>query len=397
MRSALLGLLVAACAASSAWAQVARSNSSIECSRKADELGLHGTERQEFRKKCRAEAAGAPTTGQAGQPAPTSPGQAAPPSPVQGAAAPSDGELVLEFPAPGCPQQLPTYNSLSDYCGKLEEPRCKAATARCSWSNSKCTIGSRVAYISPGSTDPEALARMGLPSIGLAISERGTALANNAYTAAANRQYARAIALYNEAVKADPDSSVFWVMRGLVYESSGQKKPAVADYCTGLTHGNDWQAEETARQRIEQLTQQNVKPMPIPKFMKNGVIKTRSRPALAPLKIQTPDGSDYLLKLINTKDDAEEMLIFVRSSSTLEVSVPFGVYKIRGASGAVWYDPAILFGPKTRYFKLVGKSSDDTFTFVRDGNVARGHSVRLIKQKEGNLETPSIGREEFEK
>lgn len=317
----------------------------------------------------------------------------------------SESDLVFEVPAPGCPQEFPTYSSVRSFCNKLDARTCKASL-RCSWSGAwrgksgaeypaECGPKSGT-YLSPGSTDPAETTTL-LPALMLAISEQGTKLANSGYSAAAIKQYDRAISLYTQALKFDAEHSQIHVMRGLVQEYKNDTKRAIADYCTGLAHGTDWQAEQIARERIAQLTQVGVERLPLPKFMNNGVLRARKgQQALAPFKIETPSGSDFLVKLINIKDGAEEILLFVRADSSLQVNIPFGAYKIRGASGATWYGEPHLFGKKTRYFRLVGKNDkDDTFKFARDGNIARGHVVRLIKQKDGNLETPSISPEEF--
>jgi hypothetical protein len=131
--------------------------------------------------------------------------------------------------------------------------------------------------------------------------------------------------------------------------------------------------------------------------IENGILRRKKgRDAIAPLKIETPTSSDYVLKLVNVRNDAEEMLIYVRRGSLHAVKVPLGTYRIHGAFGATWYGQSHLFGPDTSYFKLVQKGSkSDTFAFYRGGNQVRGYFVKLIEQLDGNLETPKIAAADF--
>ena len=119
-------------------------------------------------------------------------------------------------------------------------------------------------------------------------------------------------------------------------------------------------------------------------------------PPLAPLRVDTPNTADYVLKLVNVADEVEEMFIYVRGGASFETQVPIGTYKIRGASGTSWYGEPDLFGKGTRYFRLAGKDDlDDEFKFTRRGNQVSGYHLKLLKQESGNLESTPIDPGEF--
>ena len=154
---------------------------------------------------------------------------------------------------------------------------------------------------------------------------------------------------------------------------------------------------EGAARHVAQSTQ----PQPAPSLasvpVKSGVLRRKKgRDAIAPLRIETPISPDYVLKLINSQNGSEEMLIYVGRDSRYETKVPLGTYKIRGVFGETWYGEKHLFGPDSSYFRLVQKDGrSDEFTFRRTGNQVNGYVVRLIKRVEGNLETPTIGANDF--
>jgi len=133
-----------------------------------------------------------------------------------------------------------------------------------------------------------------------------------------------------------------------------------------------------------------------PVAVQTGVIRRKkARGAIAPLRITTPSGDNYVVKLVDATTNAEEMLIYIEAGRTYETKVPLGTYRIRGASGSTWYGVGDLFGPSTSFFELRGKDADNTFAFVRVGNQLTGRQITLVKQVGGNLETNVIGKERF--
>lgn len=114
------------------------------------------------------------------------------------------------------------------------------------------------------------------------------------------------------------------------------------------------------------------------------------RSLVAPLKITTASGSDYFVKLVDSRTQQLALTIFVRGGRSLEVSVPLGSYRMKYASGSTWCGVGDLFGKRTRYAE-----ADATFDFEDKGNEISGYTVRLIAQSNGNLRTKGISASSF--
>jgi tetratricopeptide (TPR) repeat protein len=255
------------------------------------------------------------------------------------------------YPAPGCPSPMPTAQSVHDYCDGLTEQQCKSSPL-CVHGAGTCA-GKSGTYVGTPSADPQVLSSL-TSFVPMKVRWIKTAdLIDAAYVAAASMRYDQAIGLYTQALKSESQSadSEVLVKRGLVYELKGDKARALGDYCYGVAAANDWQSEQIAHERIVQLTQPQAPRIPIPRFTLNSVLRVKGQP-LAPLTIHTPEGWDYLLKLVNEQTGKEDMLIFVRSNSTFKTKAPLGTYRVVGAQGPVWYGEPHYFGEKTRYFKL---------------------------------------------
>jgi len=147
-------------------------------------------------------------------------------------------------------------------------------------------------------------------------------------------------------------------------------------------------------QESSPLIRQTPQLTPVP--VSNGVLRRRKGSVgTAALKIQTPPSADHVLKLINTRDTKEEMLIYVGRNSTFETKVPLGTYKITAAYGQIWYGEKHLFGEHTSYFRLVLTNGADAFTFSRAKNQILGHHIILTAHFDGNLQTHRIGGNDF--
>lgn len=128
--------------------------------------------------------------------------------------------------------------------------------------------------------------------------------------------------------------------------------------------------------------------------------KSRRRNAIAPLKIETEGGANYLIKLVNVADAKDQILIYVKGGEAYSTKVPLGSYRVRGASGHSWYGRNDLFGPDTRFFRLKDKRGEavdeaKAFHFRQKGNVIYGLTLSLKKAVEGNMEQETIRRDEF--
>lgn len=116
-----------------------------------------------------------------------------------------------------------------------------------------------------------------------------------------------------------------------------------------------------------------------------------SRERIAPLKIVTPSGGgNYFIKLVEADSGEPVLTAYIDSGGTLELDVPTGSYRIRYAVGDTWYGPSELFGKDTGRFE-----ADDTFDFRIEGDRVIGHTIELIKQQGGNLDTKSLPAGEF--
>lgn len=107
----------------------------------------------------------------------------------------------------------------------------------------------------------------------------------------------------------------------------------------------------------------------------------------SPLRIQAPTygGDDYFVKLVNRKG-GQNVGIFVRAGTTVEVDIPDGTYSVRYATGKQWYGTRLLFGINASY----SRASQD-FTF-KNGS---GYTITLQKVANGNLHTTAMSARDF--
>jgi len=124
----------------------------------------------------------------------------------------------------------------------------------------------------------------------------------------------------------------------------------------------------------------------------NGAIKTFSNKSrIAPLKIETTRGANYLVKLVSLYSQKPVMTVFIRGGNTVTTKVPLGSYTIKYASGNnQWYGYKHLFGKQTQYSK-----ADTTFTFENTGYQVTGYTISLYRVSNGNLSTSSINPSDF--
>ena len=99
-------------------------------------------------------------------------------------------------------------------------------------------------------------------------------------------------------------------------------------------------------------------------------------PATSEFEIIGRDGTNYFIKLLAADSGREVMAIYVEGSSKLTVPVPRGTFRLRYASGAVWYGERELFGASTTLTAIF-----ETFTF----EPGWGHGIDLRRRLDGNL------------
>lgn len=111
---------------------------------------------------------------------------------------------------------------------------------------------------------------------------------------------------------------------------------------------------------------------------------------VAPLQIKVSQGNHYLVKVEDAYSHVALASFFIRSGETLNTKIPVGNYVIKYAYGQQWYGLDHLFGAGTAYAK-----ADDIFNFTFTGNGYSGHTIELILQSNGNLETSNISPSQF--
>jgi hypothetical protein len=338
---------------------------------------------------------------------------------------PNPPALDLIVAAPGCPQKYPTYTSAREFCSRFDEKGCKAAERNCewlkAWSSAEKTHPAQCAakagaYVSPPPSDPASLARLGLRNAEYATSTTPelTRRISKADTLAFNKKFSRAIAEYTGALKYSSDHLPALIGRARAYEGDGDKARAIADYCRILLVGSNYQTYKMATERVAQLSglssatapqpgpsvgsATDLKPAPSPPT--SVIEKGRRRKGIAPFKIETEAGADYLLKLVSTTDENDNIIIFVRGGEIYSSKMPLGTYKIRGATGSTWYSKEAFFGPETRFFRLQDKNgkgpeASTTIRFWQERNKLFGMTLILKNVVGGNMAQEPISRNEF--
>jgi hypothetical protein len=126
-------------------------------------------------------------------------------------------------------------------------------------------------------------------------------------------------------------------------------------------------------------------PQPLPTSGQVRSFTTQTR--IAPFQIKAAQGSHCLLKLVNSRNKATALTIFVQGGTAVNIRAPLETYEVRYAAGETWYGDDLLFGPGTSYSK-----ADKTFAFNQVGNDVRGFTITLYKVLHGNLSTSTIDR-----
>ena len=130
--------------------------------------------------------------------------------------------------------------------------------------------------------------------------------------------------------------------------------------------------------------------MPMPR---NGdVTKYTYKTHEAPFEVVTPSGDDYYYVVLSesTNTRLKVISVLVHPGKKVEIDVPLGNYKMFYATGEKWYGRTALFGEATRYYK-----ANDILRFYADGDSIMGHTIELIKQVGGNLETMGVNEDDF--
>jgi hypothetical protein len=109
-------------------------------------------------------------------------------------------------------------------------------------------------------------------------------------------------------------------------------------------------------------------------------------PNYSPIEIKTPRNGNYFIKIISWSSNEPVVLAFIRGGETFETYIPVGSYDIRYAKGEDWYGTTLQFGPNASYARC-----DEIMFFSSQ----YGHSIELIQQVGGNLETENLSEDDF--
>lgn len=128
--------------------------------------------------------------------------------------------------------------------------------------------------------------------------------------------------------------------------------------------------------------------LPLPK---NGqIFKTPMSECVAPFSIKTQGTEHYYIYLKAEIGKNNDISLFVKGGTSVEIDVPLGSYKLFYCSGSDWFGKQDKFGKDTAYY-----TSDNTLKFYQDGQYAYGNTITLYPVYNGNLNTKNINASEF--
>lgn len=114
------------------------------------------------------------------------------------------------------------------------------------------------------------------------------------------------------------------------------------------------------------------------------------RPRVAPFKISTAAGLDYLVKLESTQDFFISTSFFIYGGAPFETEVPLGTYVLKYAAGKTWCGRKNLFGKDT-----FAKKGTTLLVFDQEADGYGGQEITLIAEVGGNFHTEYINLSQF--
>jgi hypothetical protein len=98
---------------------------------------------------------------------------------------------------------------------------------------------------------------------------------------------------------------------------------------------------------------------------------------VAPFRVETQPGSDYLVKLESTENKLFSFVFFIVGGQPFETTVPAGTYVLKYVAGKTWCGRTLLFGNK------VAQRGRTLFIFDDKSWLRRphGHAVRAAQWK----------------
>lgn len=131
-----------------------------------------------------------------------------------------------------------------------------------------------------------------------------------------------------------------------------------------------------------------MKPFPVPDS--GEVLYHDQQDRVAPFTIETSGSGYYVVKLKDHISGVDVLCVFIHAGDTVDVDVPLGDFDLFYASGDVWYGLKCLFGDAT-----VCSKSTSLFDFSEIDGYVSGWTVTLYPVYNGNMQTVSIGIDEF--
>lgn len=126
-------------------------------------------------------------------------------------------------------------------------------------------------------------------------------------------------------------------------------------------------------------------PQPLPKSG-DGIVYFQKIEAVAPLTIVTKTSKlHYFVKIIDWYTNQVITTFFICSGQQVSMQLPLGSYKIKYATGQIWYGDKYLFGPNTDYSEV-----DKKLAFEKIDDRVTGYTIELFLQQNGNLHTKKI-------
>lgn len=137
------------------------------------------------------------------------------------------------------------------------------------------------------------------------------------------------------------------------------------------------------------------KPAPKPVPIQNGeMVISPGTTSLAEVTVNAPKNASCLVYFKSTSwktiTKGLDFAFFVKAGSSATVNAPTGSYTLYYATGDTWYGRWQKFGEDTQFF-----TSPDTFTLEVDDSYYDVLELTLYAVPNGNMETTTIGAEDF--
>tara|TARA_B110000211_G_C14092973_1_gene560425 strand:- start:11309 stop:11968 length:660 start_codon:yes stop_codon:yes gene_type:complete len=109
-----------------------------------------------------------------------------------------------------------------------------------------------------------------------------------------------------------------------------------------------------------------------------------------PLTIDTDNGKNYYLKLINVATGETTITMFVNGGEQISTRLPAGQYQLKYVTGDLWQGNQALFGPETSFY-----AGDSTINLIEDDKGSIGKIDTLKKVRNGNFTWISVSKNEW--